>query len=786
MKRKPVVFQIQGTGYESISPKYYSVPEKFLEQARDELKRLTDEGIIERSFETFSSPAFIIAKKDGTVRLVVDYREINQHICDDINIIPNIREVYQRIGQAKYFTKIDLKNGFNQIAIDDNSKRLTTFTMLGNQYRYRRIPFGIKVGPKLFQKAINDILEGIRNVFIYIDDIIIYTEDYTTHNTILNEVLKRLRKYEVRINFDKTHILGNQVEVLGSIVQYGKLMPDVSKLKTKLQSIQCKTKKDIQRIIGLLNWYREYIPNFSNKLRTVTELLKTKGEKIHWTEEHTKTITKIRDELTAETYLGLPDYRKEFILQTDASDMGIGAVLLQKHGIIGYYSKKLNDTEKNYSIVEKEMLAIIRGLEHFRGIVLGYHIIIFTDNTNCIHQPTKPRMKRWKILLNEYNFQLKSIKGEENSMADTLSRCFITHTKKEINITNEEQTYIDELDRFTYKNNVMDEDKRKTWLLDGRGRVCIRDTQQIPFIKYMHEKAQHTGIITLYNTIKDVFFIKNIKRAINIVVHNCTKCIEYKSNIARADSQYKIRAAAPFKKISSDIYGPFDTTNYITKQDVEKGYFITITDLYTRFTQISFTTTIQGADVVKSLEKWLSRFETPKTIISDNGTQYLSKEVKEFLKEKDINHLVTPIYHPQSNGISERINGTLSEILSMNSGESMEEIVKRATERLNYNYKRCIGGSPFQYINQYNRFDPFKRKREVIIPEQTSSGTDNVFSNKQKRLAVGMSVYLKNFNAGKTDQKYKGPYVIESIGNRKLWCKLRGMNSWVHINHLKF
>ncbi|KAF9762575.1 Retrovirus-related Pol polyprotein from transposon [Nosema granulosis] len=209
-------------------------------------------------------------------------------------------------------------------------------------------------------------------------------------------------------------------------------MPDVSKLKIKLQSIQCKTKKDIQRVIVLLNWYQEYIPNFSNKLRMVTELLKTKGENIRWTEEHTKAITKVRDELMAEIYLALLDYRKEFILQTDASDMGIGAVLLQKHGIIGYYSKKLNDTEKNYSIVEKEMLATIRGLEHFRGIVLGYHIIIFTDNTNCIHQPTKPRMKRWKILLNEYNFQLKSIKKEENSMADTLSRCFITHTKEKL------------------------------------------------------------------------------------------------------------------------------------------------------------------------------------------------------------------------------------------------------------------------------------------------------------------------------------------------------------------
>ncbi|KAF9761224.1 Retrovirus-related Pol polyprotein from transposon [Nosema granulosis] len=211
--------------------------------------------------------------------------------------------------------------------INDESKRLSTFTLLGNKYRYKRIPFGIKVGPKLFQRTINSILTDIDNIFIYIDDIIIFTEDLEQHNIILNKVLKRLYSAHFKINFEKTEILKDQVDILGSVVCHGKIVPDVSKLKERLHNVECKTKKDIQKIVGLLNWYREYIPGLSSRLTQITELLKTKDKKVHWTQEHMEIINKIRDELTSDICLNLPDYSKAFVLQTDASDSGIGACI---------------------------------------------------------------------------------------------------------------------------------------------------------------------------------------------------------------------------------------------------------------------------------------------------------------------------------------------------------------------------------------------------------------------------------------------------------------------------
>ncbi|KAF9756154.1 Retrovirus-related Pol polyprotein from transposon opus [Nosema granulosis] len=186
------------------TPQYYSVPQKFEQGAKDELNRLLKNDIIEKTRVSYASPAFLIEKKNKELRLVVDYRKVNIFIRDEISMIPKIFETLQKLERKKIFSKIDLKNGFNQIRLADNSRDITSFTMFGQQYRYKRIPFGIKSGPKLFQRTINNILEGIENCIVYIDDIVIFGDTEEDHNETLIEVLSRLRKYSVKINFKKS------------------------------------------------------------------------------------------------------------------------------------------------------------------------------------------------------------------------------------------------------------------------------------------------------------------------------------------------------------------------------------------------------------------------------------------------------------------------------------------------------------------------------------------------------------------------------------------------------
>lgn len=199
----------------------------------EELQRLVREDIIERCNSKFSSPAFVIEKKNKDIRLVIDYRQVNKYVIDEIFYIPDIHENLLLLSGNKYYSKIDLKNGFNQIEITPESRLITGFHILWRHFQYKRIPFGLKSGPKLFQKIISKILEDIKNVFVYIDDIIIYGSQKEEHDKYLMEVLKRLYKYNVRINFEKSCFLQEEIEVLGCVVNVNGIMANIKNMKKR-------------------------------------------------------------------------------------------------------------------------------------------------------------------------------------------------------------------------------------------------------------------------------------------------------------------------------------------------------------------------------------------------------------------------------------------------------------------------------------------------------------------------------------------------------------------------
>jgi len=203
-----------------IQSKAYNLPFKFHEPIKNELKRLIDEDIIEERITFNSSPGFIISKKNGEVRLVIDYRKINENVID-INIgIPKIFENIQMLGQNRLYSKLDLKNGFNQLSLDKQSRDITGFVILNRNFAYKRVPLGLKSGPKLFQKYIQDILKDCRNCFVYIDDIIIFGKTSDEHDEALKEVLNRLLDHKVKLNFDKSVFKEERIELLGYDIQY--------------------------------------------------------------------------------------------------------------------------------------------------------------------------------------------------------------------------------------------------------------------------------------------------------------------------------------------------------------------------------------------------------------------------------------------------------------------------------------------------------------------------------------------------------------------------------------
>ncbi|WUR03323.1 DNA-damage inducible DDI1 domain-containing protein [Vairimorpha necatrix] len=454
---------------ETMKIRNYMVPIKYEQGAKKELKRLMELDMIEITRNCYAAH--------------LDYRWVNKFIRDEVSSIPRIFNMIIKKGQSKYFSIIELKNGFNQTVFDFESRDLTIFTMFPRQFRYKRIPFGLECGPKLFLMTINNIIGNIENCAVYIDDI----------------VLDNLRKFTVKINFEKTTFLTEALNLLGSIIENGEIKIDL----------------------------------------------------------------KVDNHVVSKFHTGR-----------------MGAALFQEHGTINYYSKKFNDIERNYSIVEKEMYAIVKSLEFYLGLLQGFHTVIETAF-----------------------LRIRKFRNE-------------------------------------YENNTLQKDEKE--------RIKVDNEKRKRFIEDMHVLSVHAGMSTLYQNLKCIYKVKNIRTTIRKVVESCEVCIKCKENKKKSKIKYIIFSERIFRVLFSNIFGPFNLNKYQHDELDSNGYFLTLTNVY--------------------------KFEAPDTIICDNGKHYTSKEFEKFCNIEEIKITNTPKYHPSSNGISERLNQMIAEVLRIYKGEQIDNV----------------------------------------------------------------------------------------------------------------
>ncbi|KAG0420634.1 Retrovirus-related Pol polyprotein from transposon 17.6 [Dictyocoela roeselum] len=284
------------------------------------------------------------------------------------------------------------------------------------------MPFGLSNAPSTFQLAMSNILKNILNVFVYLDDILLFSLTYEKHVELVETVLRRLYESGASINYEKSSFGLDSVKYLGLIITPAGIKPDVSKID-EFSVNNIKTKKKLERLLGFLNWFRPFVKDISLITAKLYEKLKTEKRAITLSPEDHASISRIVDIIKSQPILYFPDFNTPFSLYCDASDLGIGSVLKQNNKIIGYFSKKYNKCENNYTIIEKEVLAILKSLQHFKQIIINTKVNIYTDNANIISQgDLSKRVNRWKLILEEYNYELHYIRGENNSNADFLSR----------------------------------------------------------------------------------------------------------------------------------------------------------------------------------------------------------------------------------------------------------------------------------------------------------------------------------------------------------------------------
>ena len=655
--------------------KPYRIAQSLEEKVIKEIGELKSKGYIVESKSSWCNNLVPVEKPDGSTRITVNFKMLNQLVAPDKYSLPRMDSIVHGLYGKRFFSKIDLKDGFFHIPIREQDRHKTAFRVGNKLYEWKVMPQGFINSPAIFQRYMDLTLEGLigKCCYVYVDDILVVGETESEHDMAFREVTQRLIKYGLRVNPKKVEHKVERIKFLGHIIEYNKISLDLEKEESIRNMKSPRNKDEVQQFMGIINYYRKFINKCADKSEELLKFLR-KDVKFEWNKKEEDAFQSLKAELLSEKVLRQPDFKREFILDTDASNNGIGAVLSQEfhdgeHPVI-YLSRRLRDAELNYSITEKEMLAAMWGMEQLHYYLYGRKFVLRTDHKailayNAKGEVSSRRIERWYYRLQNYTFEVRYRKGEEQGNADALSRCCVLEKEQKI-----EKNYTDsevvEIIQKTHKDLI------------HRGSKCTLQR-----------------IYELYGNITCLEKVKN-------VLSNCLKCKEFRP---RNYSGVKFNEAFEVgEKVAIDFLGP-----------IQDHYILTAIDYFSRK---GFAKALKTRESKKIMEfiKMINSTIKIRTLICDNAKEFISSELKNWAEQNKVKiHYTTP-YHHHSNGRVERFNRTIREGLSMS--ESKGPVKVKLCEVLKvYNSVEHSGTGicPNDALNSNNWSDLRKKEYESRI-----------------------------------------------------------------------
>ena len=406
-------------------------PQAFEGEEEKYLKEQLETGVIQPSNSAWSSPIVMVRKKTGDVRVCIDYRKLNERTIKDAYPLPRIDMCLDCLSSAKIFSTIDLQSAYMQLELTEEDRSKTAFITKYGLFEYSVMPFGLCNAPSTFQRCMELVFRGLQWNFllVYLDDIIVLASNFEEHLARLEEVFKRLFQSGLKMKPSKCELFRTEVLFLGHVVNQDGLQPNPKIIEKVLTWKEPCCVKEVQSYLGLCSYYRQYIQNFSHVAAPLTKLTKKKV-KFVWDESCQIAFEVLKDKLCSAPILAYPKQDLKYILDTDASDVGIGAVLSQvqegKERVIAYASKKLNSQQQKYSVTRRELLAVITFMNQFRHYLLGRNFLLRTDHGSLRwifeFKDPKGQIARWLEVLAQYNFDIVHRPGSKHGNADSLSR----------------------------------------------------------------------------------------------------------------------------------------------------------------------------------------------------------------------------------------------------------------------------------------------------------------------------------------------------------------------------
>lgn len=642
-----------------------------------ELDNMLRQKVIEPSKSDWALSTVPVLKPSGDVRLCLDARRLNDRTRRDAYPLPHQDRILSRLGSSRYLTTIDLTKAFLQIPLDPSSRKYTAFSVLGRGlFQFTRLPFGLVNSPATLARLMDEVLgygELEPSVFVYLDDIVVVSSTFEAHIQSLTEVARRLRLANLSINLDKSKFCLRELPYLGYIISSDGLRPNPDRVSAIINYERPTSLRALRRFLGMSNYYRRFIPRFSEISAPLTNLLRKNPKTIVWNTTAEKAFLELKENLIAAPVLANPNFQLPFQVQTDASDSAIAAILTQQHEsgekVVAYFSQKLSPAQQAYAASEKEGLAVLSAINKFRPYIESTRFVVITDASALTHimngkWRTSSRLSRWSIELQGFDFEIRHRRGKDNVIPDALSRSIEIATLSEgdawySSLYDKVRSAPDENVDFKIEEGKLYKFvPSKTEVLDFRfeWKLCVPEKSRDEILRKEHDEAFHIGYEKLLDKIRTRYFWPKMATTIRRYVERRRTCKECKPTTI---SQHPVMgnprlARKPFQMLAIDFI------QSLPRSKAGHTHLLVLLDVFSKWTVLVPVRKIATDLIIKIIEEqWFRRFSVPEILISDNATSFLSNAFKDFLSRYQVKHWANSRHHSQANPV-ERLNRSIN------------------------------------------------------------------------------------------------------------------------------
>ena len=755
-----------------ISRKPYRCSISDQNEIESQVTKLLEKRLIEESRSPFAAPVTLAYKKeDGKrTRLCIDFRELNKILIPESQPFPRIEDTVVKTRNCKWYTVLDINSAFWSIPVREKDRYKTAFVTQSGHYQWNCLPFGLKISPAIFQRVLANSIRrnGLQDFCVnYIDDILIFSKNFEDHMQHIKKVMLIIKEEGFRLKLSKCNFAQHTVKYLGHILGNNTVRPHHDNLKSIREFPTPEKKKNIRQFLGKINFYHKYIPNSTKSLEPLHALLRN-NTPFKWTEECEISFKNIKEYLCKSPILAIFDPDRSTFIYTDASGLGLGAILKQTQDDgelhpVAYFSKKLTPTQRKKKAIYLECLAIKEAIQYWQHWLLGHKFVVVSDHKPLENLKVKSRTDEelgdMVYYLSQYEFNITYSPGKNNQEADALSRNPVIESFEEmddnlqivnlISIEDLQQDQQRNKERLSLTKDVIKKGNLMYKQLRNRERIFISQEMGLSIIKKIHSHYGHIGVGHIAAKLRPFYYCREMDKLIKKFCNECDICKKNKSRRCReigALSQLG-PATEPYEIMSLDTIGGF------ARNRSPKKYLHVLADHFSRYAYVYPSANQQAKDFIKLLEPIVKKNKI-KILLADQYAGINSKEFQSFLKRHHIKMIFSATDCPFSNGLNERLNQTLVNRIRCkiqeNKNQPWSKVAMKCTDEYN---------STIHSVTKFSPLYLLRGKEESILPSELQIQRDLTEDRKQ---AIENSLKYHRVNKTRVDKKKKNIILKEN------------------------